>query len=132
MDSEFRKQVIPENIVVYRFTQEKYFKQLFSKSKPKVGEIFICKGFTSSTLFPESLLEFAENRNYNCILKLYLPKGSKCAYTYIWQNNRLPEQEILLPTNCTFRLIKKGIWSRKPMPIYECILIEQSVNKALK
>ena len=77
----------------------------------------------STTLFAESMLEDIKPRNYNCILKLYLPKGTKGAY--IWQNDGLDEQEFLLPTNAVFKLLKKGFWTRRFMCLYECELIKQ-------
>lgn len=120
---EISKLELPENIIAYRYTNRKWFSNLFESSKPRVGEIFTDKGFMSTTLVSELLKEFAKEHRYNCILKLYLPKGTKGAYLK-FDNSILNEQEFLLPPNSTFRLIRKHLSFRYGL-VYICELISQ-------
>lgn len=120
---EISKFELPENIIVYRYTNRKWFYYLFKYLKPKVGEIFTDKGFMSTTLVPKLLKGFAKEHHYNCILKLYLPKGTKGVYLK-FDNSILNEQEFLLPPNSTFKLVKKRLNLRYGI-IYECELISQ-------
>jgi len=60
----------------------------------------------STTLVLGLLKEFAKKHRYNCVLKLYLPKGTKEAYIR-FNNSILNEHEFLIPPNLTFRLIMK-------------------------
>jgi len=121
IDNELRKFELPENILVYRYTNKKWFRWLFKDSKPKVGNCFTDKGFMSTTLVEALLKSFAKKYEYNCILELYLPKGTKGVY--IRFNDCLNEQEFLLPPNSTFRLIKKRY--KGFTPVYECVLESQ-------
>lgn len=120
---EISKFELSENIIVYRYTNRKWFRYLFEYLKPRVGEIFTDKGFMSTTLVPELLKGFAKEHHYNCILKLYLPKGTKGAYLK-FDKSILNEQEFLLPPNSTFRLVRKHLSLGYAM-IYECELISQ-------
>jgi hypothetical protein len=120
---EISKFELQDNIIVYRYTNRKWFGYLFQGLKPRLGKMFTDKGFMSTTLVPQLLKEFAKNHRYNCILKLYLPKGTKGAYLK-FDNSILNEQEFLLPLNSTFRLIRKRL-SLKYGMVYECELISQ-------
>ena len=120
---EINKHELPEDIVVYRYTHKRLFRYLFKDLKVKVGNIFIDKGFMSTTLVPELLREFAKSHRYNCILKLYLPKGTKGIYLK-FDKSILNEQEILLPSNSKFKLLKK-YFSFKYGIVYEFELISQ-------
>lgn len=120
---EINKHELPEDIVVYRYTHKRLFKYLFKDLKVKVGNMFTDKGFMSTTLVPELLREFAKSHRYNCLLKLYLPKGTKGVYLR-FHKRVLNEQEILLPPNSKFKLLKK-YFSFKYGIVYECELISQ-------
>lgn len=119
---EICKFSLQENIIVYRYTNKKLFKCLFEFSRPEIGKAFTDKGFISTTLAPDLLKEFAKNHHYNCVLKLYLPKGTKGVY--IRFKDGINEQEFLLPPNSTFKLIRKYI-SMKYNMVYECELVSQ-------
>jgi len=109
-----------ENIIVHRYIHKKLLLYLFESKKPKVGELFTDKGFVSTTLVKSLLKDFAKMHHYNCILKLYLPKGTKGVYIN-FEFSMLNEEEFLLPPNMKFRLVKKYLnWDLKY--IYECIL----------
>lgn len=122
--NEISKFELYENIIVYRYTYKTHFKKLFENSTPKVGEIFIEKGFASTTLVKSLLEDFAKKHRYKCLLKMYLPKGTKGVY--IKFNDCLNEQEFLLPPNAKFVLNRKRLNFNLSFPIiYECELIEQ-------
>lgn len=120
---EINKHELPEDIVVYRYTHKRLFRHLFKDLKVKAGNMFTDKGFMSTTLVPELIREFARSHRYNCILKLYLPKGTKGAYLK-FDKSILNEQEILLPPNSKFKLLRK-YFSFKYGMVYECELIYQ-------
>ena len=102
-----RQHTMPENIVVYRYTQRKDFRQLCSVKRLKRGLCFTDKGFVSTTLVMELLLPFAKERKHNCLLKLYLPKGLPGSYVSPpHAKTLLNEQEILLPPNTQFEIRK--------------------------
>lgn len=124
ISKEICKFALQENILVYRYTHENLFRQLFESSKPKRGEIFTDKGFMSTTLVANLLKEFAKNHRYNCILKLYLPKGTKGAYIG-FDNSLLNEHEFLLPPNTIFKLVRKYFDFKYRRVCYECELVRQ-------
>jgi hypothetical protein len=121
---EICKLELQEDIVVYRYTCKNFFRNSFETLKPRKGRNFTEKGFMSTTLLPELVKEFPQNHKYDCILKLYLSKGTKGAYVSIG-DNKLNEYEFLLPPNATFKLLKRGFRIRDWMPMYECELVHQ-------
>lgn len=124
ISKEICKFALQKNIVVYRYTHKNLFRKLFESSKLKIGKTFTDKGFMSTTLVPDLLKEFAKNRRYNCILKLYLPKGTKGAYIK-FDNSLLNEHEFLLPPNTTFKLVRRKFSVKYFRWIYECELVSQ-------
>jgi hypothetical protein len=120
---ELRKFQLKENIITYRYTKKHLFKLLFYPSTPKNGLTFTDKGFMSTTLVPNVLKNFAKEHQCNCLLKLYLPKGTKGAYIK-FDDSSLNEHEFLLPPNSKFVLIKKHL-SLRFQTVYECKLIGQ-------
>ncbi len=117
--NEIRKFELKENIIVYRYTSNALFKLLFDTKKPNVGQVFEDKGFMSTTLVQNQLKDFAKTHNYNCLLKLYLPVGTKGVYIKF---SLLNECEFLLPPNSKFRLIRK-YWNLSFQRVYECELV---------
>jgi len=126
INNEISKINLKEDIVVWRYTHKKLFKLLFENHKIKVGHTFTDKAFMDTTLVADLLHRFAFNHKYNCLLKLYLPKGTKGAYVDFYDEySKLNECEFLLPTNTTFILKKKGFSLRYMKKIYECYLVKQ-------
>lgn len=110
---------IPENIIVYRYTQLKDIQCLCGKKilRPKLQ--FSDKAFFSTTLVRSLLRHFACEKHCNCVLKLYLPQGLPGAYvSFKDKRSHLDEQEILLPCNTKFEILKVH-WLRFPIVI-EC------------
>lgn len=126
INNEISKINLKENIVVWRYTHKKLFKLLFENHKIKVGQTFTDKAFMDTTLVAELLHSFAFDHKYNCLLKLYLPKGTKGVYIDFYDKDSiLNECEFLLPTNATFMLKKKGFSFRYMKKVYECYLVKQ-------
>ncbi|MFL0196456.1 ADP-ribosyltransferase [Clostridium sp. WILCCON 0269] len=121
---EICKFELQENIIVYRYTYKNMLKKGFESLKIETGKSFTDKAFMSTTLVPGSLKGFSKSRKCDCILKLYLPKGTKGVYVSVGKN-ALNEQEFLLPPNSTFKLIR-GYYSFKyHMTLYKCELLCQ-------
>lgn len=121
--NEIRKFDLQENIIAFRYTHKQLFGLLFELKRPKVGQVFTDKGFMSTTLVGDLLKDFAKNRRYNCVLKLYLPKGTKGAYIR-FNDSLLNEHEFLLPPNSRFLLTGKHI-NCNLHTVYECELLSQ-------
>lgn len=118
---------LKENIKVWRWTSKNEFEKLFKNAKIKKGDTFTDKAFMSTTLVADLLRDFAKNKKYDCLLRLYLPKGTKGAYIDFYDKyHMLNECEFLLPTNTSF-VLKKKFFSFKYMKwIYECYLVGQN------
>lgn len=127
MNNEILNLQLKENIIVWRWTSKKEFKFLFESNKIKKGDTFTDKAFMSTTLVADLLKDFAKSRKYNCLLKLYLNKGTKGAYIDFYDKyHMLNECEFLLPIKTSF-VLKKKCFSFKYMKwIYECYLAEQN------
>ena len=103
---------VPENIVVYRHTCLKIIEHLCGDNAIKQGMRFYDKGFLSTSLLKKCALNFNEGQPLDCILKLYLPKGTKGVYIcYKHSASCLNEQEILLAPEILFEI--KGVDSIK-------------------
>lgn len=112
----------PENIVVYRSTHIKVVKQLCGKPILRNGLIFADKAFFSTSLNAGCAFDYGKVHCRDCLLKLYLPKGTKGAYlSYKGTFSNLNEQEYLLPTNTKFEIIKVHYLTRPRL--IECIAI---------
>lgn len=115
---------LQDNIIVYRYTHKNLFKYLSKSLKIKIGNTVIDKGFMSTTLLPNLLRKFAKDHHYNCLLKIYLPKGTKGVYIR-FDKSVLNEHEFLLPPNATFKIVKKYFSIKYLKIVYECELIGQ-------
>jgi len=108
IDNEISKINLKENIIVWRYTHKKLFKLIFENHKIKVGYTFTDKAFIDTTLVADLLNSFAFDHKYNCLLKLYLPKGTKGTYVDFYDKySILNECEFLLLINKAFMLKKK-------------------------
>lgn len=97
----------PEDIIVYRFTHLKVMRNLCGTWLLRSGVTFSDKAFLSTTLLWKQLVPFGKDHHCNCMLKLYLPKGTHGAYVSLndeW--DRLREYEFLLPPNLRFKIVK--------------------------
>lgn len=116
INNAISKLKLKENIQVWRWTSKVEFKKLFKNTKIKKGDTFTDKAFMSTALVADLLENFAKSRKYDCLLKLYLPKGTKGAYIDFYDKyHMLNECEFLLPTNTSFVFRKNtlvlNIWN---------------------
>lgn len=124
IEKEICKFKLQENIIVYRYTHKNFLRQLFGHSEIKREKVFVEKAIMSTTLVANLLIEFAKNRKCNCLVKLYLPKGTKGVYVK-FDNGLLNEHEFLLPPNSKFKLIGKSYSFKYGMFVYKCELVSQ-------
>ena len=110
---------LPEPVVSYRYTHKQDLQLLLRGERLRPGLRFADKAFFSTSLVKSSLDEFRKRYKRNCLLKLYLPKGIRCAYISLKETDScLDEQELLLQRNTEFEIIKIHRFCR-PMVI-EC------------
>jgi hypothetical protein len=84
--------------------------------------------FISTTLNKKTALDFVEDDESCCLLKLILPKGTKGIYvTKLSSFQDLEEEEIILPPGCKFIVVHKGIMNKngKKITTFTAILNEQ-------
>lgn len=107
VNSLLRQHNIPENIIVYRYTKKKHIKDLCSSHFFRNGLRFFDKAFLSTTLISELLYDFAKTKEYDCLLKIYVPKGTQGAYVSLKNPlSKLNEQEVLLAPNLMLEIVK--------------------------
>lgn len=112
----------PEDIVAYRFTQFKVMKQLCETRWLRSRLVFSDKAFLSTTLLRKQLLQFGKDHRCNCVLKLYLPKGTHGAYvSFKDKRDLLREYEFLLPPNTKFEILK--VWVLTYPRVIECVAL---------
>lgn len=98
---------IPENIILYRYTKKEHIKSLCKNKKIKENKIYQDKAFTSTTLVKNNLIQFAKEHEYDCLLRIYTPKGAKGIYSTIKKKiQKLDEQEVILKPLTKFEIIK--------------------------
>ncbi len=98
---------VPENIIVYRSIDIRCVQLICKQSILKEGLRFSDKAFLSTSLFKGSAVSFGKEQRYDCILKLFLPKGTRGAYiSYKGQISVLHEQELLLAPETNFEILK--------------------------
>jgi hypothetical protein len=105
INEEMNKFELPENIVVYRYSYKSLLKAFCSTSNVQKHSIIEDKAFLSTTLFKESLKDFARQNRCDCLLKLYLPKGTHGVYIGKVNHSVLDEQEFLLPPHLSFTVL---------------------------
>lgn len=114
------QRVIADNIILYRIidTIESVQSMIVGGSKKlKKGSLLIDKGFMSTSLVYETL---QSEMNGLIVLCLLCPKGYKGAYVDLL-SKRPKEQEVLLPPNSAFTVIR--IYRNKDRKmVFECLL----------
>lgn len=120
-------QSIPENIVVYRYMDFSVLERYFNQCENIEGELYIDKGFMSTTLVASLLEEFSQKHQCNCLLKIYVPSGTVGAYVSPHNNfSRLNEQEVLFPPNTKVKILKitkPFLWRLLKKQVYiECVI----------
>lgn len=106
----------PENLVVYRYTKLRYIW--------KFWKVQIEYGFMSTTFYPYSddILRLVKENGYTCLMKIYLPKGTK-GVPVMLDEDKLKEYEFLIPPNTKYKIRSMEI-SENSEIIFLCDLIE--------
>ncbi|GEM_PF-3885119 len=110
--------IIPEDIVVYRATNLKLIKNLFNGYFPIKGTVVKYPAFLHTSLVKRTAWELIRGdfTKYNCVMKIYIVKGSRGIFVDPARTGHLNEQEIILPINCMLEI-------KKVLPgYYECMV----------
>lgn len=116
LDSVISKNVISEDVVVYRGLGDG-----FDANKLSVGDSFMDKGYTSTSMLPDGVAEF----NYQTELQIALPKGTNAVpmnTALRGKAERPSERELLLGRNSKFRVVEKI--KNGPQTILKCEYIK--------
>lgn len=104
LDDGLSKARIPQSMKLYRAVKSKSTTNL-SELSSKVGEN---KGYTSTSPIYDS--SFAKYDEYDTVMVLYVPKGTKGAYITPFSDYDSTEQEVLLDSNDVFFIdIQTGV-----------------------
>lgn len=125
LEDGISKVQVSDNIVIYRYTKKKYIKALLKKSKND-NKVIADRGFLSTTLLPdtEGMRKLVKEHRYNCILKIYIPKGT--SGVPIKFNNKqtiLNEHEFLFLPNTRLKIIGGKFNLKIFKTIYECNMV---------
>lgn len=116
--------VIPENVILYRIVCDEFINQMILLNKEK-GIPIQEKGFMSTSLVKDVIINNNEFSNYSNLLKIYVPKGTLGFYVNVITKRN--EQEMLLLPGNFLRLIKYPHEcfdkESKKYQVYECELI---------
>ena len=109
---------LDENIVVYRGVSQSTMKMILNKVQENDGN-YTEKAFMSTSLRFDTVVR--EFQPYDCILKIYVPKGAfVLGIDCIDDRN---EEEMLFPNNQWLKYIGKERKKRKAKSIYEFKLV---------
>lgn len=104
LDDGLSKSRIPQSMKLYRAVKSKSTTNVAELSS-KVGEN---KGYTSTSPIYDS--SFAKYDEYDTVMELYVPKGTKGAYITPFSDYDSTEQEVLLDSNDVFFIdIQTGV-----------------------
>ena len=110
LDESINKSPLTENIVVYRATKRKWLLPFINKDE------IMNKTFWSCSLLRKSAIFFKTKERYDCIIKIYVPKGCRALYVSnigsIDEDDWLKEYEMLLPRNSRFIILSRKLFSR--------------------
>lgn len=112
---------VPEDIIVYRYIHHRVVKLLINHSLEQ--NRIVERGFMSTTLCPLSngMLELIKRHKYNCLIKLYVPKGIPgVPIKFNDEQTYLNEYEFLFPPDLSLIVIKKYFSFKYLKMIYEC------------
>lgn len=117
---EMKQHSAPENIVVYRYVEPQIFKLMCKWGKVKMlrkNSIIFDKAFLSTTITPETVSSQSYVTFRNKRLKIYVPKGTPCAFLeFIADMN---ENEVLFPPETKLKIIFSSLFHS----YVECIVV---------
>lgn len=119
--AEINKNLLSENIVVYRYVSPMVLDLMKTWSKVKSirqNSILTDKGFFSTTLSLDSVSKrsYAQYKN-NSIFKIYVPKGTPCVYVGLVAG--MDENEMLFSPGIKLKVLANCRFSRR----IKCVVI---------
>ena len=122
------KRCLPENVVLYRYTNMKDIKNANNKKKPKIGDTLTYSCFCSTSLWKGGIEHLTEEHRHSCLLKIYAEQGTIGSYVSLAENaDGYCEHEFLLPLGARFKILSlDNIFFPKAI---ECVLLKNELNK---
>ena len=113
---------LPENVVLYRYTNIQDVKNMNNNKRPKKDDILNSFCFCSTSLLKEGIEHLKVEHENSCLLKIYAPKGVIGSYVSLAENaDGYNEHEFLLPPGVQFKIL--NIDSMLFPKNIECILL---------
>lgn len=107
-DAEINRNLLSENILVYRYVSKELLKAMKEWSNVKLiqrNSILTDKGFFSTTLSLDSVTERGYAKN-NLIFKIYVPKCTPCVYVgLLFDMNKNNENEMLFAPDIKLKVL---------------------------
>ena len=122
--AEINRNLLSENILVYRYVSKKLLKIMKEWSNLKLikhNSILTDKGFFSTTLSLDSVTGrgYAQNKNSR-IFKIYVPKGTPCVYVgLLFDTNENNENEVLFAPDIKLKVLVNHWLNRR----IECVVV---------
>lgn len=124
-DAEINRNLLSENILVYRYVSKELLKAMKEWSNVKLiqrNSILTDKGFFSTTLSLDSVTERGYAKN-NLIFKIYVPKGTPCVYVgLLFDMNKNNENEVLFAPDIKLKVLVNH-WFRRYI---ECVVVNDN------
>ena len=117
-DEVLQRASIDDNIVVYHAMKREHLPE-------DENDNIVPNCYWSTSLLLAADYIFKDNENYNCILRIFLPKGTHALYiSDIKGRDFLNEYELLLPRKCKFKVIKRHLFSK----YLDVVLIDDGIK----
>lgn len=125
--AEINRNLLSENILVYRYVSKELLKAMKEWSDLKLirhNAILTDKGFFSTTLSLDSVTErnYARNKNSR-IFKIYVPKGTPCVYVdLLFDMKKSNENEVLFAPDIKLKVLVNHWLSKR----IECVVVNDN------
>lgn len=126
-DAEINRNLLSENILVYRYVSKELLTAMKKWSNLKLirhNSILTDKGFFSTTLSLDSVTErsYAQNKNSR-IFKIYVPKDTPCVYVgLLFDMNKNNENEMLFAPDVKLKVLGSYWFDR----YIECVVVNDN------
>lgn len=122
--NEMKNNPIQEDVVVYRFVNQNLLKSMLKWSgvnRLRKDTVIFDRAFLSTTLTLEAITSRHYAHHKNTLMKIYVPKGTPCAFLELVSD--MQENEVLFLPNTKLRVISRTLFNK----YIECII--QDVNE---
>lgn len=125
--AEINRNLLSENILVYRYVSKELLKAMKEWSNLKLikhNSMLTDRGFFSTTLSLDSVMErgYAQSKNSR-IFKIYVPKGTPCVYVgLLFDINKNNENEVLFAPDIKLKILVNH-WFRRYI---ECVVLNDN------